>query len=88
MQRALELFRTAQFNLVVADDDFPEVESLGILNDLRAARGLVPVVIVGSSDIETGAQKIKGKSQVVYYEKPIDIEEFTEMVEGLVRGKG
>lgn len=81
VEKALEFFRTTPINAVLADENYPEVESLKILKELRLVSHSIPLIIIGTDVKMTGHDK--GLSQVVYHEKPAELDDIVELAEGL-----
>jgi two-component system response regulator PrrA len=84
--KALELFRMTRMNVVLADANLPEVESLQILKDLRAIVADIPVVILGTDD-KVWNKDSGGISDVIYCEKPVEMDELIDLIKKLLREK-
>jgi DNA-binding NtrC family response regulator len=80
-RRALELLEQEEFDLVVSDVVMPEMSGVDLLDELRARRGDLPIVLMtgGSQDPERTANAIRiGATSLLY--KPFSHEELRTAV--------
>jgi two-component system, NtrC family, nitrogen regulation response regulator NtrX len=72
-QRALEIFRNGEFDIVLCDIKMPGMDGIDVLEKLAALNSDIPVVMIsGHGNIDTAVESIK-KGAYDFIEKPLDL---------------
>jgi len=72
-QRALEIFRNGEFDIVLCDIKMPGMDGIEVLEKLAALNSDIPVVMIsGHGNIDTAVESIK-KGAYDFIEKPLDL---------------
>lgn len=84
-QEAANLLFSHEFNLIILDLNLPKRDGLTILQEIRARRDFVPVLIL-TARADVG-DRVKGLNAGAddYLPKPFDLEEFDARVHALLR---
>lgn len=88
-RQALAALRAGAFDLVILDLGLPGMDGLEVLRNLRAGRGVTPVLVLTARD--TAAQRVAGLDAGAddYLVKPFDVDELLARVRALQRrGRG
>ena len=83
--RALELARVGPFDLILSDVVMPGRDGLGLLEDLRHAGVLVPVVMMSGQATIQMALRATGMGAFDFLEKPITTEKLLVTVENAIK---
>lgn len=72
-QKGIEMFKSAEYNVVLCDIKMPGMDGIEVLEKLFAQAPDVPVVMIsGHGNIDTAVESIK-KGAFDYIEKPLDL---------------
>ena len=82
---ALELLKSAQFDLVISDLRMPECDGLNFLESLRQSGNTVPVIILTAyGEVDTYLAAMNAGA-VEYLNKPIQSDELVKIVRACLR---
>jgi CheY-like chemotaxis protein len=88
-QRALEILRTTQVDLVIADINMPNMDGFELLEVIRSSElptvRAVPIVLVTSDKTEAMKKRIRDSKADAFLQKPIQADRLVDTVERLVR---
>jgi two-component system nitrogen regulation response regulator NtrX len=83
--RALELIRAERFDLIFSDVVMPGKDGISLLEDLKAAGILTPVVMIsGQANVETAVRATR-LGAVDFLEKPLSTEKLLVTIENVLR---
>jgi two-component system, NtrC family, nitrogen regulation response regulator NtrX len=83
--RALELIRTERYDLIFSDVVMPGKDGISLIEDLKAAGIVTPVVMIsGQANIET-AMRATRLGAVDFLEKPLSTEKLLLTIENVLR---
>lgn len=82
---AIELLKTNEYNLVIADIVLPKVNGLGLLKKLKELDKILPVVIVAFSDSYTDKSEVMEYPMAEYFLRSKTQEEFLIMLDNLLQ---
>jgi two-component system, response regulator, stage 0 sporulation protein F len=84
---ALELLKSAQFDLVISDLRMPECDGLNFLESLRQSGNTVPVIILTAyGEVDTYLAAMNAGA-VEYLNKPIQSDELLKIVRSCLRSR-
>jgi EAL domain-containing protein (putative c-di-GMP-specific phosphodiesterase class I)/ActR/RegA family two-component response regulator len=84
-REAIALIDEAPFDAIVTDISMPEMTGIQLLRSIRGRDADVPVVLVtGSPDVESAMQAVR-LGALVYFTKPIDLDELKRVMARAVR---
>jgi DNA-binding response OmpR family regulator len=80
-RKALEAFRQRSFHGVLLDIAIPEIDGLGVLQQIRESRSSIPVVMVTASGSKERAVHAVAMGAQAYLLKPFDAARLKDVVE-------
>jgi signal transduction histidine kinase/CheY-like chemotaxis protein len=80
-RKALEAFRQRSFHGVLLDIAIPEIDGLGVLQQIRESRSSIPVVMVTASGSKERAVQAVAMGAQAYLLKPFDAARLKDVVE-------
>jgi DNA-binding NtrC family response regulator len=80
-RNALKAFRQRSFHGLILDIGIPEIDGLGVLQQIRDSYSTIPVVIVTASGSKERAIQAIGMGAQAYLLKPFDAACFKDVVE-------
>lgn len=88
-QAALEMLKKEKFDLVLLDILMPEMSSTEVLEKIRAdpkLRGQKVAIFTVVQPSREGEKIIKKLKPVEYFQKPIDVDDFTARIKRVLEG--
>jgi DNA-binding response OmpR family regulator len=86
-KRALEMVRTATYDLAVVDVKLPDIEGIEVLRRMRQnSRNMKKIILTGYPNLENAIESIT-QGVDAYLLKPIEPAEFLKIVEGKLKDK-